>query len=41
MCKETLDQVKHLLRGKGERKITPVKGVEGLYSMKRLGEVKL
>jgi len=29
-------QVKHLLTSKGERKFTPVGGVEGVYSMKRL-----
>ena len=34
---EVFDQVKHLLRSKDERKFTPVGGVEGLYSMKRLG----
>jgi hypothetical protein len=31
------DQVKHLLRSKDERTFTPVGGVEGVYSMKRLG----
>ena len=30
-------QVKHLLKSKDERKFTPVGGVEGVYSMKRLG----
>ena len=35
---EVFDQVKHLLGSKDERKFTPVGGVEGLYSMKRLGE---
>ncbi len=34
---EVFDQVKHLLKSKDERKFTPVGGVEGLYSMKRLG----
>ncbi len=34
---EVFDQVKHLLGSKDERKFTPVGGVEGLYSMKRLG----
>jgi hypothetical protein len=34
---EVFDQVKHLLRSKDERKFTPVGGVEGVYSMKRLG----
>jgi REP element-mobilizing transposase RayT len=34
---EVFDQVKHLLRSKDERKFTPVGGVQGLYSMKRLG----
>jgi hypothetical protein len=34
---EVFDQVKHLLRSKDERKFTPVGGVEGIYSMKRLG----
>ena len=33
---EVFDQVKHLLRSKDERKFTPVGGVEGGYSMKRL-----
>jgi len=35
---EVFDQVKHLLGSKDERKFTPVGGVEGVYSMKRLGE---
>ncbi len=35
---EVFDQVKHLLRSKDERKFTPVGGVEGIYSMKRLGQ---
>ncbi|WP_045214903.1 transposase [Desulfonatronovibrio magnus] len=34
---EVFDQVKHLLGSKDTRKFTPVGGVEGLYSMKRLG----
>ncbi|MFP4429238.1 MAG: transposase [Desulfovermiculus sp.] len=34
---EVFDQFKHLLRSKEERKFTPVGGVEGVYSMKRLG----
>ncbi|MFO7816204.1 MAG: transposase [Thermodesulfobacteriota bacterium] len=34
---EVFDQVKHLLKSKDERKFTPVGGVEGVYSMKRLG----
>ena len=33
---EVFDQVKHLLTSKDERKFTPVGGVEGVYSMKRL-----
>jgi REP element-mobilizing transposase RayT len=33
---EVFDQVKHLLRSKDERKFTPVGGVDGVYSMKRL-----
>ena len=33
---EVFDQVKHLLRSKDERKFTPVGGVKGVYSMKRL-----
>jgi len=33
---EVFDQVKHLLGSKNERKFTPVGGVEGVYSMKRL-----
>ena len=35
---EVFDQVKHLLGSKDERRFTPVGGVEGVYSMKRLGE---
>ena len=35
---EVFDQVKHLLRSKDTRKFTPVGGVEGVYSMKRLGQ---
>ena len=34
---EVFNQVKHLLRSKDERKFTPVGGVDGVYSMKRLG----
>ncbi len=34
---EVFDQVKHLLGSKDERKFTPVSGVDGVYSMKRLG----
>jgi putative transposase len=34
---EVFDQVKHLLGSKDERKFTPVGGVEGVYSLKRLG----
>ena len=34
---EVFDQVKSLLGSKDERRFTPVGGVEGLYSMKRLG----
>ncbi|EFI33165.1 protein of unknown function DUF1568 [Desulfonatronospira thiodismutans ASO3-1] len=34
---EVFDQVKHLLGSKDTRKFTPVGGVEGTYSMKRLG----
>jgi hypothetical protein len=34
---EVFDQVKHLLQSKDERTFTPVDGVEGVYSMKRLG----
>jgi putative transposase len=33
---EVFDQVKHLLGSKDTRKFTPVGGVEGVYSMKRL-----
>jgi hypothetical protein len=33
---EVFNQVKHLLRSKNERKFTPIGGVEGVYSMKRL-----
>ena len=33
---EVFDGVKHLLDSKDERKFTPVGGVEGVYSMKRL-----
>ncbi len=35
---EMFDQVKHLLSSKDERKFTPVGGVQGVYSMKRLGQ---
>ncbi len=35
--KSMFDQFKHLLRCKPERKFTPVGGIEGIYSMKRLG----
>ena len=35
---EVFDQVKHLLGSKDTRKFTPVGGVEGVYSMKRLGD---
>jgi|SRR6056297_2604539 len=33
---EVFNQIKHLLRSKDERRFTPVGGVEGIYSMKRL-----
>ena len=33
---EVFDQVKHLLKSKDDRKFTPVKGVDGVFSMKRL-----
>lgn len=33
---DVFDQVKHLLNCKPERKFTPIGGVEGVYSMKRL-----
>ena len=33
---EVFDGVKHLLDSKNERKFTPVGGVDGVYSMKRL-----
>jgi hypothetical protein len=33
---EVFDRVKHLLSSKDERKFTPVGGIEGVYSMKRL-----
>jgi len=33
---EVFDEVKHLLASKNERRFTPVGGVEGVYSMKRL-----
>ena len=33
---EVFDQIKHVLRSKDERKFTSV-GIEGVYSMKRLG----
>ena len=33
---EVFNQVKHLLRSKDERRFTPIGGVEGVYSMKRL-----
>jgi putative transposase len=34
---EVFDGVKHLLDSKNERRFTPVGGVDGVYSMKRLG----
>jgi putative transposase len=34
---EVFDQFKHLLNSKDERKFTPMAGVGGIYSMKRLG----
>ena len=34
---EVFNQVKHLLRSKDERRFPPIGGVEGVYSMKRLG----
>jgi len=34
---EVFNKVKHLLRSKNERQFTPIGGVEGVYSMKRLG----
>lgn len=33
---EVFDQVKHLLTSKDERTFTPINGVEGVYSLKRL-----
>ena len=33
---EVFDGVKHLLDSKDERRFTPVGGVDGVYSMKRL-----
>ncbi len=33
---EVFDGVKHLLASKDERRFTPVGGVEGVFSMKRL-----
>ncbi|GAB6059369.1 transposase [Desulfonatronum parangueonense] len=36
---EVFDGVKHLLDSKDERRFTPVGGVEGVYSMKRLSAV--
>jgi REP element-mobilizing transposase RayT len=33
---EVFDQVKHCLQSKDERKFTPVAGLDGLYSMKKL-----
>jgi putative transposase len=33
---EVFDGVKHLLGSKDERRYTPVGGVEGMFSMKRL-----
>ena len=35
--KSMFDKFKHLLNCKPERKFTPIGGVEGIYSMKRLG----
>ena len=34
---EVFDGVKHLLNSKDERRFTPVGGMDGVYSMKRLG----
>jgi hypothetical protein len=34
---EVFNQVKHMLRSKNERRFTPVGGVGGVYSMKKLG----
>ncbi len=34
---EIFDQFKHLLKSKDERKFKPVGGIDGVYSMKRLG----
>lgn len=34
---EVFDQIKHLLSSKDERRFTPLSGVKGIYSMKRLG----
>jgi len=33
---DVFDQIKHLLSSKDERKFTPIGGLEGVYSMKRL-----
>jgi len=35
---EVFDQIKYLLDSKDERKFTPVGGVQGVYSMKKLLE---
>ena len=35
---EVFDQVKHMLRSKNERRFKPVEGIDGVYSMKRLGD---
>lgn len=36
---EVFDRIKHLLGSKDERRFTPVSGVAGVYSMKRLSKV--
>ncbi len=38
---EVFDRVKHLLGSKDQRKFTPVSGIEGVYSMKRLSKEAL
>ena len=35
---EVFDRVKHMLHSKNERRFKPVGGIDGVYSMKKLGE---
>ena len=35
---EVFERVKHMLRSKNERRFKPLEGINGVYSMKKLGE---